>query len=260
MSQYPQVGWTWHPSVVIGFALWTIAYSLAVYLHRRQFPREKAFTAARQIAFHAGTLVGLLALVSPLDELGDRYLFSAHMVQHLLLMFVMPPLWLIGTPAWLVNSILPKSFLSVGKWVTRLPVALLIFAGVMIFWHVPALYTLAQDNEGVHIFEHLTFIGGALIGWWPAAGPSNSLLPKPAVPLRLLYHFMLAIPCTALAAVLTFSSAPLYPFYISSRLINALDDQHLGGLLMWVPTHMILLLGTGVTFFAWFKQENLQTG
>ena len=89
MTAFLQIGWTWYPSVLIGFGLWTLLYAWA--------NRGRQTPLAQQVAFHLGTLAGLVALVSPLDELGDEYLFCAHMVQHLLLMLVTAPLWLIGT-------------------------------------------------------------------------------------------------------------------------------------------------------------------
>ncbi len=105
MNDIWKIGWTWYPSVVIGFSLWTFLYILAI-------QRGEKTPLFQQAAFHAGTLIGLIALVSPLDELGDEYLFSAHMVQHLLLMFGTAPLWLMGTPGWLVDRIIPRGLNS----------------------------------------------------------------------------------------------------------------------------------------------------
>jgi putative membrane protein len=244
-------GWTWYPSVLIGFSLWTLLYVWA--------NRGKRTPLVQQVAFHLGTLAGLIALVSPLDELGDEYLFSAHMVQHLLLMFVTAPLWLLGTPARLVDGIIPK---RLNKLVNRLasPIsAFVVFVGVLWFWHVPAVYELAQESEAVHIFEHLSFIGAALIGWWPVIGAETSRIPKPDPPVRMLYLFLLAVPCTALAAILTYAKTPLYPFYMTvPRMygLSVLQDQHLGGLLMWLPTHMFLLLTLGITFLRWFANSS----
>ena len=240
-------GWTWYPSVLIGFSLWTLLYLWA--------NRGNHTPLIQQVAFHLGTLAGLIALVSPLDELGDEYLFSAHMVQHLLLMFVTAPLWLLGTPGWLVDGILPKRLDKLVKRLASPISAFVAFVGVLWFWHVPAIYGLAQESEAVHIFEHLSFIGAALIGWWPVIGAETSRIPKPAPPLRMLYLFLLAVPCTALAAILTFAHTPLYPFYVTAPHIfglDALQDQHLGGLFMWLPTHMFLLLALGITFLRWF--------
>lgn len=251
MNALLQIGWTWYPSVVIGFSLWTLFY---VWKNR-----DRHTPLVQQMVFHLGTLAGLLALVSPLDELGDTYLFSAHMVQHLLLMFVAAPLWLMGIPGWLLDEILPKRLEKTVNWLVRPIIAFGVFVIVLWFWHIPAFYGMAQENEAIHIFEHLTFMGAALVGWWPVVGAESSRISKPVPPVRILYLFLLAIPCTGLAAVLTFAHAPFYTFYLTAPHIfglDALQDLHLGGLLMWLPTHMVLLLAIGVTFFKWFVDSD----
>jgi len=252
---HAEVGWTWYPSVLIGFSVWTLLYLWANHGRRTLL--------LQHVAFHLGTLVGLIALVSPLDELGDEYLFSAHMVQHLLLMFMTAPLWLLGTPRWLIDGIIPKGLESFIKRLASPMSAFVAFVGVLWFWHIPSVYEMAQESEAIHIFEHLSFIGAALIGWWPVAGAETSRIPKPTPPMRMLYLFLLAIPCTTLAAILTFAHTPLYPFYVNAPHIfgmDALQDQHLGGQLMWLPTHMFLLLGIGITFFKWFVDSERKVG
>jgi cytochrome c oxidase assembly factor CtaG len=180
------------------------------------------------------------------------------MVQHLLLMFFTAPLWLAGLPGWLVEHMIPEPLQLLAGKLTAPAIAFFSFVGVMWLWHVPAFFNLAQNYEGIHIFEHLTFIGGALIGWWPIAGPSSTILSKPSAPLRMIYIFFVTMACTGLAALITFSTSPLYAFYRQApRLfgLNPLEDQHLGGLLMWLPSHMILLLALGVTFLIWFQGD-----
>ncbi|MBE0672747.1 MAG: cytochrome c oxidase assembly protein [Anaerolineales bacterium] len=255
MNALLQVGWTWYPSVIIGFSIWTALYMFAI-------RKGNSTPWTQQFAFHLGTLFGLIALISPLDELGDEYLFSAHMLQHLLLMFVTPPLWLLGTPGWLADKIIPKGLTRLVEWLTSPTVAFAAFASIMCIWHIPSLYQLAQEYEGVHIFDHLTYIGAALIGWWPVMGAETSRIPKPEPPTRMLYLFLLSIPCTALGALLTLAHAPFYSFYVTAPHpfgLNALQDQHLGGLLMWMPTHMFLLLALGITFLKWFVNSDRQT-
>ena len=251
MSALLRVGWSWYPSVLIGFAIWTLCYEAAVW-------RGKPIRLWQRLAFHTGTLFGLIALVSPLDGLGDEYLFSAHMVQHMLLMFVTAPLWLLGAPGWMVDAVLPNRLIGPVKHVTRPLNAFLLFVSVMWLWHIPAIYELAQENETVHVLEHLMYIGAACLGWWPALGGDAARIDKPAPLLRMLYLFLLGISCTALAAVLTFSPTPLYPFYVSAPHpfgLNALEDQRLGGLLMWLPTHMVLLAAIAAIFRKWFDQD-----
>jgi putative membrane protein len=262
MTDILLTGWVWYPSVLIGISLWTGGYLFLTGPLRRRNIWGEAPTPWQQIAFHSGTLMLLLALISPLDELGDEYLFSAHMLQHLFMMFVVPPLWLMGSPSWLINVILPKQLVALAVWITRPAAAFIVFTGVMYVWHIPAVYNLAQTNEGMHIFEHIMYIGASLIGWWPVASQAGSIIPKPSAPVSMLYLFLMTIPCTALAAILTFSSLPLYPLYVEAPRImalNVLEDQRMGGLLMWLPTHMVLLLALGVTFFQWLNgDENRQ--
>ena len=252
MSEILKTGWTWYPSVLIGFSIWTLLYHLAV-------SRRKSTPVYQQVAFHAGTLVGLLALVSPLDEIGDEYLFSAHMIQHLMLIFIVAPLWLLGTPGGMIDMLISPSLRGAASRLLSPTVAFSVFVGVLWFWHLPAAYEFTLESEAVHILEHLIFIGAGLIGWWPVVGAPDAALGKPEAPVRMLYLFLLAIPCTALAALLTFSTHPFYPFYESSQHIfglSALEDQHLGGLIMWLPTHLILLLMEGVTFANWFGRSS----
>jgi putative membrane protein len=250
--------WNFYPSVLIGFGIWTTAYILTTSFFRTRSGWGKAPTLWQQAAFHTGTLIGLIALTSALDELGDNYLFSAHMVQHLLLMFITAPLWLAGTPGWLIELIFPTPIQKFARWITSSGPAYVVFVFVMTAWHVPALYNLALSSDGVHIFEHLTFIGAALIGWWPILAADNSVAPSLSPAPGMLYLFLLAIPMTALSSILTFSSSPLYVFYLHVPHIfglNVLDDQHLGGLFMWVPAHMVVFLMLMVMFQKWSVED-----
>ena len=256
--QLLQVGWSWHPSVLIGMALWTVAYMRTTGALRQRNRWGAAAAPWRAWAFHVGTLVGIVALLSPLDTLGDKYLFSAHMLQHLLLMYVAAACWVLGTPGWLVARILPRRVLPLVRTMTRPAYALAVFAGVTLGWHIPGAYALAKDHEWVHIIEHLMFIGAAMIAWWPILGPITAALPRPAAPIQMLYLFVMAMPCTLLGAILTFADRPLYGFYMTAPHafgIDALDDQRLGGLLMWIPTHMILLVGLIVIAGKWLNHR-----
>jgi putative membrane protein len=263
MSILRQLDWNWYPSVLIGLTVWTLGYvGVIIGPLRSRFPSGETPGFSRQLAFHAGTLVFLLALVSPVDELADElHLFSAHMFQHLLMMFVTAPLWVAGTPGWLVDGLVPSAARPAFRALTHPLAGFCFFAGAMFFWHIPAIYQWAEAREGIHIFEHLSFVGSALIGWWPVLGAQTRSLAVTAPPVRILYTFLLAFPCTALAAILTFAAAPLYPVHshdMSVFGLSALDDQRLGGLMMWFPTHMIILLALGISFFAWLRQDQGQ--
>jgi cytochrome c oxidase assembly factor CtaG len=236
--------WNFEPSVLLGVAALSAAYGLAngpLYGRIRQTPPlQPRLARMRMLAFYLGMLCVLAALVSPLDELADQALFSAHMAQHLLLTFIAPPLWLLGIPPWLVTRLIPSRLLA---RLTHPLVAFTVFNGVMWFWHLPAVYDAALQAPALHIVEHLMFMGSAVLGWWPVLGPGSA--GRMALSLRLAYLIPSLFSCTALAALITLSAARLYPFYGDSATrwgLTPLTDQQAGGLLMWWVGDMIYLI------------------
>src|SRR5207248_10011845 len=154
--------WDLEPSVLLGCAGLLGAYALAL---------RGRFTKGTPL-FLTGVLVLLLALVSPIDTIGDGYLFSAHMFQHLLLVLAVPPLLLLGTPASFFREILSRPLLGRFERVLRQPaLAWALGTGAVWVWHLPALYNAALADEGVHIIQHLSFLATATIFWWPVLAP-----------------------------------------------------------------------------------------
>jgi cytochrome c oxidase assembly factor CtaG len=251
--------WAWEPSILIGLAGLVGGYALAVGPLRRRHQWGAPVPASRQAAFYLGMLCVWIALVSPLDGLGDKYLFSAHMVQHMLLTFVAPPLWLVGIPAWLAEKLVPAPARRIMAGITHPAVAFAIFNGTMWAWHLPRAYDLALQYEGLHVLEHLTFMASAVIGWWPVLGvfqPNR----KAWTPLVRVFYLVLSIfPCTALAALITLAPTRLYTFYANAPEqwgLSPMADQQLGGVLMWIPGDMILLLALIIVFYRWLNQSS----
>jgi len=259
-SQPGSLGWVWEPSVLIGLLAIGLGYALVTGPLRSQFKRSSPVSVNHQAAFYAGCLSMFIALVSPLDSLADETLFSAHMAQHMLLMFITPPLWLIGLPDWLAEALIPQGKLR--HLFARLVhpfSAFVIFNATMWIWHIPRFYDAALSSEPLHIAEHLAFLAAALFGWWPVLGPSLDGVSLPVLPLRTLYLFGNSLSCTALAALITFSPAVVYTFYGASPFnygLTPLADQQLGGLLMWLPGDMILMLAIVFTLVRWFGLDN----
>jgi putative membrane protein len=266
--------WTWEPSILIGIALWTLGYILLVGPVRKRKKFGPPVPWGRQVSFHLGTLVLFIALVSPLDHLSDVYLLSAHMIQHILLILVTPPLWFLGMPnGWLEAYFSPGWLQKIIHWMTRPVTAFLIFNGVFYAWHIPALYDAALYNENLHILEHLMFIGVAIIGWWPMLGFLPKTAPRASYPLQMLYLFLMMVFSTGLGAIITLSKDPLYPFYLTAppvlgntplpafanapRLwgMSVMDDQQLAGLIMWVPGNMLFFTTFMIVLFSWFNRE-----
>jgi cytochrome c oxidase assembly factor CtaG len=211
-----------------------------------------------------GTLLLLLALVSPIDTLGDGYLFSAHVVQHFLLALVIPSLWLLGTPRSLADTAQRIPWIHRAEQVLANPLlSWPLGVGCMLAWHIPALFNSALAHDALHIFQHLTFLITGVIFWWPVLHPiRDQRLPfLPAI----AYLFSACVACSLLGAVLTFLPPGAYPAYLNpedhrgilSMIRNdwGLDsktDQQLGGLLMWVPGCLVYLSGILATAARWY--------
>lgn len=253
--------WVWEPSVLIGLALIASGYAAVVGPLRRRFEWGEAVPIGRQLCFYLGTFAVFVALISPLDYIADRLLFSAHMAQHMLLTYVAPPLWLIGLPDWSTAWIGRAGWLGRAfDRVARPAPAFILFNGTMWAWHVPAFYDAALRSEWLHIVEHLLFMGTAVLGWWPALRKwptASSLSPNLG---RMMYLTLSMLPCTGLAALITFSPRPLYLFYVQSPwrwmlAVSPLFDQQVGGVLMWLPADMILMVTAMVAAYRWLGEQ-----
>ncbi|HAG98440.1 MAG TPA: cytochrome c oxidase assembly protein [Ktedonobacter sp.] len=262
--------WNWEPSILIGTVLIVGLYLYAVGpLRKKHHPGER-INSGQVFSFLLGMFIMFLALVSPLDELGDSYLFSAHMVQHLCLTIVGPPLLLIGTPGWLVDPLLRKPVIfSIARALTFPAVAFFLFNFDFWLWHAPSLYNATLENQNIHILEHVTFIVFGVLNWWPIFSPS-ALLPRLSIGGQVLYLFLSGMPTVALGAGLTFFP-PLYAPYLAAPRIWGLSpasDQQLGGLIMWVPGNIAYIFVVSILFIRWMQgqdakqreQEALQDG
>ncbi len=248
--------WNWDPSIVIGTALIVGLYLYAIGPLRKRYGFEPA-SMGQICAFLLGMGLMFLALVSPLDELGDSYLFSAHMVQHLVLTMIGPPLLLLGTPEWFIRPIVRhKMLFKVARFFTYPAIAFVLFNADFFLWHAPALYNATLENQTIHIIEHLTFIIFGVLNWWPMFSPSKDL-PRLPIGGQILYLFLSGMPIVLLGAGLTFAS-PLYAPYIAAPRvwgISAATDQQLGGLIMWVPVNLFIIVVMSVLFLRWMQKK-----
>lgn len=248
------LAWNFSPTLVAGIALLAALYFAAPALLRRRSEYTEALGRWRITAFVSGLVVLVVALMSPLDALGDEYLFSMHMVQHMLIGVVAPPLLLLGVPRWMIEPPLRWKPLRRTLRVLAHPVpAFGLISLDLWLWHVPALYDATLTNEAIHIFEHLTFIAFGLIFWLPILSPTP-LIPRISRPFAVLYLFGACQPMVALGALLTFATSPFYAPYVAAPRIWGLDpvaDQQFGGLIMWLPTTIPYLIGLSIIFFQW---------
>jgi putative membrane protein len=247
-----------HPSILIGSLVFAALYAWCVGPLRRKYGWADRIEGSRVAAFTAGIGILFISLNGPIHELSDYYLFSAHMVQHLLLTLIMPPLLLIGTPPWLLRALLRKPVVAAtARLITSPLVAFGIYNVVFAGWHVPQFYNWALEQHGVHIVQHLMFIGAAVLVWWPVVEPLPELA-RMTSPLRMLYLFALGIPMSVVSALITLSGSVLYPWYDAAPRVfplTALDDQQMGGLIMWVPGMMVYWVAITILFFRWSNRE-----
>jgi putative membrane protein len=253
------VSYTPPPSVVAGLVGLLLLYLLCVGAYRNRFVDARPVPRARQLAFGGGIVVAFIALATPLDTLADQYLFTAHMVQHLLLTLVVAPLLLAGTPGWLLRQALRGTQLTgFIRWARHPLVAFFGFNVVFSLAHVPAFYELTLALEPLHALEHVVFLGTAMLMWMPVLSPVPDIAaPYPALG-QVLYLFLQTVPASLVGVLLSATSTPFYPTYVLAPRVSSLsplEDQQLGGLIMWVGTGVYFLIATGVVFFVWASRE-----
>jgi cytochrome c oxidase assembly factor CtaG len=266
---HPHELWrAWHadPLVVGPLLLAGFAYALGLRRlwragHGRGIPQWRA----RCFALGMAALVA--ALLSPIDALGEA-LFSAHMVQHLLLLVVAPPLLVLGAAGYAFVWALPwrarRGWSHV--WHQRSPlrravrplhhplVAWVLQAIALTVWHVPMLYDAAVRLAWVHALEHASFLGAALLFWSSVLEPAPRL--RPAFGAGLLGVFAAAMQGGALGALLTFGEQPWYAAHretVAEWSLTAVQDQQIAGAIMWVPGGMAYVLALAVLMSLWLR-------
>lgn len=262
------LAWRADPIAITALLLAAAAYLWAVRRVNAEHPgnRQPRF---RSWLFCAGLAAIGVALLSPIEAY-EGSLFSVHMVQHMLLELVAAPLLLAGAPITLALRVSTPSvrrrLLSILQ--SRLMhavsfpvVAWLLFAGVNWGWHFSVLYDQALENQALHYFQHATFLGAALLFWWPVVGadPSPWRLPHP---VRILYLFLAMPQNSFLGVALMSASTVLYPHYASNARgwgPSPLDDQALGGVIMWVVGDVFFLAGMMLVVVLWMRHEDRRT-
>jgi putative membrane protein len=240
--------WSIHPSTVIG-----IAALAAIYVWAARKPGQ-APSRAQRIFFFSGLLLMFASLNGPIHDLSDDYLFSAHMVQHLLLTLAVPPLLLAGVPGSMLRPLLSRPAIAPGvRFFTRAPICFVVFTIVIAMWHLPPFYNAAMANHNLHILEHLMFMGAAVLMWWPLMSQLPEF-PRLAYPGQMLYSFLMSIPMSIVAVYIAMADHVLYPAYSGAPRVlplSPLEDQLLGALIMWIPGGIIFIIIMTVVFFKW---------
>jgi putative membrane protein len=259
-------GWTFEPVLVAGLLLTAWLYWSGVRALRRSAGPGRGVRSWEIAAFAGGWTLLALTLLSPLHQL-STVLFSAHMVQHELLMVAAAPLLVLGRPLLPALWALPIGWRRrLGAWsastpvrtgwtgLTRPAVAWGVHAAAIWIWHVPVLFQATLRSELVHSLQHLSFLGSALLFWWALLQVRDGRLGAPAA---VVYLFTTAVHTSLLGALLTFSSRIWYPVYGSAGALwglSPLEDQQLAGLIMWVPAGLGYLAAALAIAASWLRE------
>ena len=250
----------WHPHVDVWALIGAFAllYVLSVRRERARRPGERVLTRSQGASFVGALVVTFLASDWPLHDVAEGYLYSAHMVQHLLLTLVVSLLLLAATPPWMARNILGKGrVLRVVRTMSRPLTGLIQFNVILVLSHWPVVVEATVEYHPLHFVAHAVLLGSAVLMWMPVASPLPEIRRiKP--PAQMLYLFLQTIVPTVPASFLTFNDRPLYGVYAEfPRLwgISALTDQQTAGLIMKIMGGLFLWGVIAVIFFRWYENE-----
>lgn len=244
------------------FEPWALIFAAALLASYASLPGFRL--NGRSLIFSSGVLLMVLTLVSPLDHLGRNYLFSAHMIQHILLLLVIPLMLISGIPESAADKALRLPLAGAAMRFLGNPVpAWLLGVGSMWVWHMPSLHDIVMKNESLYIAQQICFVLSGFIFWWPVFAPARRARLSPLA--ATLYLASACLGCSILGMLITFAGAGLYPAYanpvdsagILSYIRNDLCitpgvDQQIGGLTMWVPGCLIYLAASMATLARWY--------
>ncbi len=261
--------WNFAPSIWIPLLLTILIYASGTRNIWRRAGRGHGITRRQWLSFVGAILVLMLALVSPLDAMSDE-LFSAHMVQHLILILAAAPLLVLSDfqlaflwamprrQAQTIGSTVNQSRRSV---LTNPVLVWILFTAIMWIWHASAFYEAALRNEAIHTLEHILFLFTAILFWW--------VLFKHTRPDHLHYAmtvpflFLTVLQTSILGALMTFTSQPWYSYYATSAPhwgLTPLQDQQLAGIIMWMPGGAVYSFMTIGYFATWLRVLEKRSG
>jgi len=257
--------WAFEPAIVIPILISGSLYSRGLRRLWRASGGKRGIRPWEAFCFAGGWLALIVALVSPLHPWGS-VLFSAHMTQHEILMLVAAPLLVLGRPLVAFLKALPgpwahqtvawarKGFLPVIWHAITYPfVAWLIHAAALWVWHAPFLFQATLDHEFVHALQHCSFLFSALLFWWAVIEGRRRAM---GYGVAVLYMFTTALHSGLLGVLITVARSIIYPGYAQTTQswgLTPLEDQQLGGLIMWVPAGLVYIIAGLALFAGWLR-------
>jgi putative membrane protein len=261
--------WTFEPGTCVALTTLAIAYAIGVRAVWRHAGQGRGIARWRVSCFMLAIVSLVFALLSPLDELSEA-LFSAHMLQHLILITIAPALLALGMPHIGVLWALPvrarrafahwwlgaRTIRAVWHMVGAAPIATTLHAAAIWIWHLPGPYQAALRSTPLHALEHVSFLATAILFWWAVIAPRGQR--RLGYALGILYVFATAMQSSALGAILTLAQIPWYASQEAGAQLwglTPLEDQQLAGLIMWVPGGLLYVIAASCLFLAWLSER-----
>lgn len=252
----------WYPevwAVVLGFC--TIYFYL-VGPYREKHNLADGLERRYLINFIVAMALLLLSEGTAMHHVAEKFLFSVHMIQHVLLAMIFAPVFIASVPTWLYSHFLQIDWVyKTMRVITNPAVALLVYNGVNAAWHLAGFYELVLYHHWVHIAQHMILVFTALMMWWPIVSPAREL---PMIPYgaQLLYIFLLLLVQLPLAGPIIFAEETFYGFYVAAPRVSdmtPLEDQQLAGMVMLSGGMAIMIAFLFRAFFRWVASEDSGT-
>jgi putative membrane protein len=251
----------WNPHVDVLLILGSVVAAYLIWARRHERATGEATSAHNRRLFLAAMAVLFVGSEWPLHDLAEHTWYTAHMVQHLLYTLIAAPMLIAGIPAWMWRRALAPTWAErTWRTITRPVVATVIFNGVLLFTHWPAIVDAAVVHEPLHFLLHVVLLGSAIVMWWPIMSPLPELPPL-TPPVQMLYLFVQSLVPMVPASFLTFAHQPLYHVYETFPRVfgvSALTDQLVAGLSMKLLGTMVFWTFIGTIFFRWERRERLE--
>ncbi|HEY7705056.1 MAG TPA: cytochrome c oxidase assembly protein [Acidimicrobiia bacterium] len=247
-----------HADVITILFLLTFSYLYAVNRLGPILAPNRPTSGKTQAVYLVGVATIWIASGWPIHDIAERYLFSVHMVQHILLEMVAPPLLLLGLPSWLADRVFGNRFVL--PWlrpIARMVPAFFISTGLLLFIHWPKIVELQVTSHFAHFLIHAALLGAGVLMWFPVCSTAT-LIPRARPPMQMVYLFSHSILPTVPASFLTFSTVALYPAYGNAAEVyglTALADQALAGVIMKIIGGLYLWGWIAVIWFRWASAE-----
>jgi putative membrane protein len=269
MGTPPRGGWytNWavNPAVLIGVLTVAAAYVwfTGAWTRRQREPERYSTLTRQRVSFFLALALFVVALGPPLNDWATWYLLSAHMVQHILLTLIVPPLLLLGLPAWLIRPVLTRyrPVERAGYLLTRPAVGFGLSALVTLLFHVPAVMEVSCQDPLVHGVERFSYVFAYLLFWWSIVGPLPEW-PKLSEPLQCLLLFLQMLPMILVGAPITLANSVVYPMYTEHPFglfsVDPIVDQQVAGLMMWVLGMVGMLIPLSFIFLRWASRQDAE--